>query len=83
MNRIEVQQALQTLISYFETGNQETDAAAKAIVASDADNRQEAIERFRNSTEWTGIRAPEAEMLALALREASEVYEARSDRLIR
>lgn len=71
MNSRDVQHALQTLITFFETGTKEADAVAKAILASEAEYWQEVIERFQNSTEWTGIRAPEAEMLALALREVS------------
>jgi hypothetical protein len=74
MERSEIQRVLESLITYFETGTKETDAAAKAIIAYDADYWREAIERFQQGTEWTGIRAPEAEMLASALREASDLY---------
>jgi hypothetical protein len=73
MNKSEVQRALQTLITYFETGNKETDAVAKDIFASDAYYWQAVVERFRQGTDWTGIRAPEAEMLAFALREAGDL----------
>jgi len=68
MNDSEVQQALQTMITYFESGTRESDEAAKTILLSDADYWQEKIEDFQASVEWTGLRAPEAEVLALALR---------------
>lgn len=62
---------LQTLIDYFEAGNQQTDAVAKAILENDFEYKtkwEDEIKRFRNSTDWTGLRSPEAEILAAALR---------------
>lgn len=62
---------LQTMIDYFEAGNQETDAAAKAIIESDFEysaNWEAAINRLREGTDWTGVRAPEAEVVAAGLR---------------
>lgn len=62
---------LQTMIDYFETGNQESDGAAKAIIESDFQSVQDwraEIDRRREQGEWTGLRAPEAEMIAAALR---------------
>lgn len=71
MKDSEVQQALQTLITFFESGTKEADEMAKIILLSEADYWQEVIERFQASIDWTGIRAPEAELLVLALRELS------------
>lgn len=68
-----IRQALQTLVSYFETGTRESDAVAKAILATDSEYWQLETDQFQKSTEWTGIRAPEAELLALALREADRL----------
>jgi hypothetical protein len=71
MDKIAAHNLLQALIDYFETGNQETDPAAKAIIESDFENladwRKE-IKRLQISGEWSGLRAPEAEILASALR---------------
>lgn len=71
MENSEVQQALQTLITFFESGTKEADEIAKVILLSEADYWQEVIERFQTSIDWTGIRAPEAELLVQALRELS------------
>ena len=71
VERRKVQQTLQTLIAYFETGTKESDAVAKAILATDLDYWQQETEQFQKSTDWTGLRAPEAEILALALREVN------------
>lgn len=71
MEKVDSLHLLQTMIDYFETGNQQTDAVAKAILESDIayNEKWEAeIRRFRNSTAWTGIRSPEAEILTAALR---------------
>lgn len=76
MDRIDSLRLLQTMIDYFETGNQQTDAVAKAILASDLEfdaKWQTEIKRLRNSTDWTGLRAPEAEILAAALHLLREV----------
>lgn len=69
---------LHLLIDYFESGNTETDAAAKAVIESDMDGREiwsEVIRQYRQGAEWTGLRAPEAEILANALREISPQVE--------
>ncbi|HHO49038.1 MAG TPA: hypothetical protein ENN06_11405 [Desulfobacteraceae bacterium] len=71
MDRNTALQLLQTMIDYFETGTRETDQAAKAILEWDFQSPVDwpaAITRFRESIEWTGVRAPEAEMIAAALR---------------
>jgi hypothetical protein len=68
-------QALQTLINYFETGTRESDAVAKAVLATESEYWQQETEHFQKSTEWTGIRAPEAELLAVALREVNRLLE--------
>lgn len=73
VKKANTRQALQTLISYFESGTRESDAVAKAILASDSEYWQVETEHFQKSTEWTGIRAPEAELLALALSEADKL----------
>ena len=66
---------LETLINYFEAGNKESDKAAKAIIEYDFDNldkwRKE-IKRLRESGEWTGLRSPEADIIAGALRYIQE-----------
>lgn len=74
MDTREIQRVLATLIDYFEAGNRESDAAAKAVFAADSEFdgywRAE-IERFQQSVEWTGLRGPEAEILAVRLRQAA------------
>jgi len=71
MERKEALHLLQAMIDYFEAGNQETDTAAKAILESDFEYRQhwrETIDELRTGPDWTGLRAPEAEIVALGLR---------------
>ena len=71
MNTREIERVLTTLIDYFEAGNPESDAAAKAILAADGEYDEywrAEIERFRQSVLWTGLRGPEAELLADRLR---------------
>ena len=71
---------LQAMIDYFEAGNQETDAAAKDIIESDFEysaNWEAEIIRFREGTDWTGLRAPEAEIVVSALRHIQEMLEDR------
>ena len=63
---------LQAMIDYFEAGNKESDGAAKNIIESDADGLgywQEHMENFRQTGQWTGLRAPEAEVIAAVLRQ--------------
>lgn len=73
---------IQTMIDYFETGTRETDRAAKAILDWDfqyvADWQAE-IKRLREEDEWTGIRAPEAEIITAALRFIRQQLETPSD----
>lgn len=62
---------LQAMIDYFEAGNEETDRAARAIIESDVPSLQDwrvEIDRRREEGEWTGLRGPEAELIAAALR---------------
>ncbi len=62
---------LQAMIDYFEAGNQQTDGVAKAIIESDfeyLDHWQAEIGRRKAEGEWTGIQAPEAEIVVGALR---------------
>jgi hypothetical protein len=69
---------LQTMIEYFEAGNKETDAAAKSIIEWDfeyADYWEELLRRYRKSGAWTRIRSPEAELVALALRDIQALLE--------
>jgi hypothetical protein len=72
--------ALTCLIDYFEAGNNDSDEAAKAILASDSRFTEywyPAIKRFRTSADWTGLRGPEAELLANRLRSARELIDAK------
>jgi hypothetical protein len=62
---------VQTLIDYFETGTKETDRTAKNIIEWDAENRadwQAEMQRLHEAGDWTGLRAPEADIIAAALR---------------
>jgi hypothetical protein len=76
----EIQQALTTLIDYFEAGKSESDAAPKAVLIADSsynDYWQPEIERFGKSADWTGLRGPEAELLASRLRQAAALLPAK------
>lgn len=76
MDTREIQRVLATLIDYLEAGNRESDAAAKAVFAADSefnDYWRAEIERFQRSVEWTGLRGPEAEILAVRLRQAARI----------
>lgn len=69
---------LQTMIDYFEAGNRETDAAAKAIIESDieyGENWQRQIKGLRQGVAWTGLRSPEAELVAAALHSIQQMLE--------
>lgn len=70
-----MQRGLTALIEYFEAGNPDSDAAAKAVLAADGDQEywRAEIEEFRQSVEWTGLRGPEAEILASRLRQAEQL----------
>lgn len=70
MDRAAAIHLLQVMIEYFEAGNQHTDAVAKSIIESDfeyLENWQAEITRCKAEGGWTGLRAPEAEVLASAL----------------
>jgi hypothetical protein len=72
---------LQAMIDYFEAGNRETDAAAKAIIESDFENKahwEAEIGRLKEGKDWTGLRAPEAEIVAVALRQMQRMLAERS-----
>jgi len=76
MEKSEALHLLQSMIDYFEAGNQETDEAAKAILESDFEYRahwRTAIDELQSGTEWTGLRAPEAEIVARGLRRIREL----------
>ena len=78
MDRTAAIHLLQVMIDYFEAGNQHTDAAAKAIIESDfeyPENWQAEIRRCKAEGEWTGLRAPEAEILASALGSIQKMLE--------
>ena len=70
---------LQTMIDFFESGNQETDAAAKSIIESDFEysaNWEAELQRLRQGPDWTGLRSPEAEIVGAALRHIQELLAA-------
>lgn len=76
METTEVGRVLNTLADYFAGGNPESDAAARAVLVADGDYQdywRPEIERFRQGVEWTGLRGPEAELLANALRQAGRL----------
>ncbi len=71
MEQPEALHLLRSMIDYFEAGNRETAAAAKDIVACDFDYREHwraTIAELQRGVEWTGLRAPEAEIVARARR---------------
>jgi len=75
MNTSDPEKVLDLLIEYFETGNAATDAAAKAIFTEDGeydDHWREVLDEFRQGIDWTGVRGPEAEFLALSLKSLRE-----------
>ena len=72
MDEAAVLHLLHAMIDYFEAGNRETDGAAKNILSSDFEYKaywEEVIKRLQQGEEWTGLRAPEAEIIAAALRQ--------------
>jgi len=71
MDNIIALRLLQAMIDYFEAGNKESDNMAKTIIEWDFENEaawQDKIKHLRESGEWTGLRAPEAEIISEALR---------------
>ena len=80
MEKQDAQQLLQTMIDYFEAGNQDSDAAAKAILESDFEGREHwraEAANLRQGTEWSGLRAPEAEIVAAALHHLQQLLTGR------
>ena len=78
MDRTAALHLLQVVIDYFEAGNKQTDSAAKAIIESDFeyfDGWQAEIRRFKAEGEWTGVRAPEADIVARNLHAIQEMLE--------
>jgi len=76
MTTRKIQQALNTLVEYFEAGNSESDASAKAILLADSrydEYWHSEIDKLQKSYDWTGLRGPEAELLAGLLRQATEL----------
>lgn len=70
MDKTTALRMLQTLIDYFESGNSETDRAAKNIIEWDFEHlaeRKKELNILCESGEWTGIRAPEADIIVSAL----------------
>jgi hypothetical protein len=69
---------LQAMTDYFEAGNQQTDAVAKDIIESDfeyLERWQAEIKRLKAAGQWTGLRAPEAEVIVEALRILQEMLD--------
>lgn len=69
---------LQALIEYFEAGNKTSDTIAKDILDSDGENLdfwQKEIQQLKNGADWTGLRAPEADILVLALRQINKMID--------
>lgn len=63
------------MIDYFEAGNKESDKAAKAIIEWDFENEalwQQELTRLRETGEWTGLRAPEADIIVEMLRSVQQ-----------
>ncbi len=72
---------LDAMIGYFEGGNRETDYVAKSILESDfeyAEKWKEEIKRIKDSAEWTGLRAVEADIIVSALHVAKTELESSS-----
>lgn len=68
---------LELLIEYFDIGNTETDSVAKMILQSSHDYTsywQDEVRKFQSGTDWTGIRAAEAELISSALRTLLEEH---------
>lgn len=71
MDKPAAKRILQTMIDYFEAGNRESDQMAKTILEWDSEflpDWQEEIKRRRETGEWSGLRGPEADIIADALR---------------
>lgn len=78
MDRTDTLHFLQAMIDYFEAGNRQTDAVAKYIIESDfeyANKWQAEIKRCKAEGEWTGLRAPEAEIVVAALRSMQKMLD--------
>ena len=78
MDRTAALHLLQVMIDFFETGNKQTDSAAKAIIESDfeyLDGWQSEIRLLKAEGEWSGVRAPEADIVARKLHAIQEMLE--------
>jgi hypothetical protein len=76
MDTTNARRLLQVMIEFFETGNQTTDSVAKLILESDfedSDFWQQEVKKLKSGTEWSGVRAAEADILVLALRHIREM----------
>jgi len=76
MDRDTALHLLQTLIDYFEAGNKETDHVAKDILAYDFEFQEkwsEEIKRLLSGGDWSGLRAPESEIIAIALHHLQQI----------
>jgi len=76
MDTTSARRLLQIMIEFFETGNQTSDSVAKLILESDfedSDFWQKEVKKFKSGTEWSGVRAAEADIVALALRHIREM----------
>jgi hypothetical protein len=76
MDTTSARRLLQVMIEFFETGNQTTDSVAKLILESDfedSDFWQQEVKKLKSETEWSGVRAAEADILVLALRHIREM----------
>ncbi len=77
MNNEATNRAVQALIDFFEAGNNESDIAAKNVLDADFANKEywrEELLHLRMGTLWSGLRAPEAELLVLALHEVKKIF---------
>ncbi|MBW2466146.1 MAG: hypothetical protein JRF02_02505 [Deltaproteobacteria bacterium] len=81
MDRTVANYLLQAMIDFFEAGNKQTDSVAKAIIESDFDYLDRwkiEIKRLKDEGEWSGLRAPEADIVIAALRAIQELIEEKS-----
>jgi len=72
MERDVVLHLLHAMIDYFEAGNRDSDGAAKDILASDFESKtywEQEIKRLQQGEEWSGLRAPEAEIVVTVFRQ--------------
>lgn len=75
MDHIDSDRIMILLIEYFEAGNKESDSVAKKILQSSPDYAtfwQSEVDRIQQGTQWTGLRAVEAEIISSVLRRKIE-----------